>query len=238
MSERNILILGASSDVAIEFIKKSKIDYDRFFLHFRNMNSSFSETISTLGEKATLLQADLSQKNEVETLCEKIKYENISHVLCLTSAPAVNLKFHKSDSIIFESMINTNVMGIIPALQVVLSKMIKLKFGRIVFCLSSYVCNTPPKFQSPYITAKYALLGLMKSLSVDYINKGITVNAISPDMMNTKFLKDIPSLIVEQHAESSALKRNLNPSDLISSLKFFLSDDNVAITGQNLLISV
>ena len=45
--------------------------------------------------------------------------------------------------------------------------------GKVVFMLTSCVLNMPSKYQASYVTAKYALLGLMRSLSVEYADKGI-----------------------------------------------------------------
>lgn len=67
--------------------------------------------------------------------------------------------------------------------------MAKKKYGRIVFMLTSCTINNPPKYQSSYVTVKYALLGLMKALAVEYADRGITVNGVSPDMMETKFFQ-------------------------------------------------
>ena len=82
-------------------------------------------------------------------------------------------------------------------LQAFIPKMSKQNYGKIVFMLSAYLLGIPPKFQSPYITVKYALLGLMRNLASEYAAKGIMVNAVSPDMMETKFLSELPELIKE-----------------------------------------
>ena len=58
--------------------------------------------------------------------------------------------------------------------------MAKRKKGKIIFMLTVHTCQTPLKGCADYITEKYALLGLMKALAVEYANKGITVNGISP----------------------------------------------------------
>ena len=84
---------------------------------------------------------------------------------------------------------------------------------------------------------KYALLGLMKSLSVEYADKGIMVNGVSPDMIETKFLKDIPDLVIRQNAERSPLKRNLTIEDVVPTFDFLLSDAADTITGQNIGIT-
>jgi 3-oxoacyl-[acyl-carrier protein] reductase len=87
------------------------------------------------------------------------------------------------------------------------------------------------------VTVKYALLGLMKSLAVEYADKGITVNGVSPDMMETKFLSDIPEMIVEQNRENSPLGRNILVEEVTPLMKHMLSDAGASMTGQNIGIT-
>jgi len=121
--------------------------------------------------------------------------------------------------------------------RAILPGMSKQKHGRIVAILSSCTAGTPPKFLSNYVTVKYALLGLVKCLSSEYSDKGVTVNAVSPEMIETKFLSKTPALIAEKNALDSPLKRNLTVSDVTPMLVYLLSDDASAVSGQNFVIN-
>ena len=83
---------------------------------------------------------------------------------------------------------------------------------------------------------KPAVLILNKFLAAEYIEKGITVNAVSPDMMETGFIDNIPDLIKAQNAESSPIKRNLKVEDVIPTFKYLLSDGADTVYGQNIVI--
>ena len=76
----------------------------------------------------------------------------------------------------------------------------------------------------------------MRNLAAEYIEKGITVNAVSPDMMETSFIDNIPDLIKAQNAESSPIKRNLKVEDVIPTFKYLLSDGADTVYGQNIVI--
>ena len=103
--------------------------------------------------------------------------------------------------------------------------------------MSAYVKIDDPKYAAPYVTAKYALLGLMKDLAAEYAAKGITVNGISPQMIETKFLKDVPELIVEQQRTAGPLQRLLQKEDILPTIRLLLSDEAEAITGENIAIT-
>ena len=116
--------------------------------------------------------------------------------------------------------------------------MAKKKLGKVVFMLSYCVVNQPAmKFAVPYTSTKYALLGLMKCLSAEYADKGVTVNGVSPSMINTKFLAGVPELVIQKNALESPLKRNLQVQDILSAFDFFLSDGADCIAGQNLAVT-
>ena len=119
-------------------------------------------------------------------------------------------------------------------LQKFIPKMSKNKYGKIVFMLSAYLLGVPPKFQSPYITIKYALLGLMRNLAAEYAAKGIMVNAVSPDMMETKFLSELPDLIIEQSAKNNPLGRNIYIDEVVPTIEYLLSSGSDMVTGQNI----
>lgn len=100
--------------------------------------------------------------------------------------------------------------------------------------LSAVTLGMPPKFMSSYVTVKYALLGLIKSMAIEYADKGITVNAISPNMMETQFLDEIDERIVEMNKEQSAMKRNTGVDETVAGIMFLLSENAGYMNGVNL----
>ena len=115
--------------------------------------------------------------------------------------------------------------------------MAKNKYGRVVVMLTSCTVNVPPKYLASYTTSKYALLGLVKSLAVEYAGNNVTINGISPTMIETKFLSKVPSLLVEQNALKSPNGKNLTVDEVTPMIEFLLSDKACAITGENIAIT-
>jgi 3-oxoacyl-[acyl-carrier protein] reductase len=109
--------------------------------------------------------------------------------------------------------------------------------GKIVFVLSSYTINVPPKALADYVTAKYSLLGLMKALASEYADKGVSINAVSPSMAETRFLSELPAKLVEMTADNHPQKRNARPDDIVPLIQFLLSKESSFITGANVPIA-
>lgn len=236
MINKNVLlIIGASSDIGIALIKRVVGNYSLIFAQYRNLNESLAEIKRQYEDKILLIQADLSKEEEISRMINQIRQTNIivDHIVHLAAMKTGNIQFRKEKWHTVESYINISVKSIYLILQALLPEMVKQGYGKVIFMLTTYIGNFPPKFLSSYIISKHALLGLMQSLAVEYINYGITFNGVSPDMIETKFLSDLPHWLPEQNAQSSILKRNLTVEDVVPTFEFLLSDGTDAITGQN-----
>lgn len=236
-----LLVTGASSDVGIKLIKKIYKEYATIYLHYGHMNDKLEKTIEMLSCEVDVkpIQADFSNLDDVKSMIADIesygKYPNsIVHI----AAPRIyNKQFHKDEWENYNKGWEISVRSIVLILNSFIKKMSKMNYGRIVFMLTSNTLEKPAKYQASYVTYKYALLGLMKSLSVEYIEKGITVNGVSPNMMETKFLENVPDLIIEQNATSSPIGRNILVDEVIPVIEYMLSDMGESMTGQNIGIT-
>lgn len=234
-----MLVTGASSDIGTAMIREVYNEYDGIWAHFSKSEERIQQLKSELGEKILPIQADFANEQEVIKMVENIRADGRvpNNIVHLCAVPTVNQKFHKQIWADYQKGIDVSLRSIVIILQNFIPDMVKQKYGRIVFMLTSYVVGVPPKFQSPYVTVKYAEHGLMKNLASEYADKGITVNAVSPDMIETRYLDNIPHLIVEQNAERMPLKRNLKVDDVVPAFKYLLSDSSEYVNGLNLSIT-
>ncbi|MDO4219294.1 MAG: SDR family oxidoreductase [Synergistaceae bacterium] len=236
-----LLLTGASSDVGMSLLAEIFADYETIYLQYRNMNERLKKLIDTIGKKTKVcpLQADFRDVNSINSMIYSI-IENgdlPNNIVHFPAAKAYNMQFHKDNWENYNTGWQISVRSIVLVLQAFIKNMAKERYGRIVFMLTSYTNNLPARYQTSYVTVKYALLGLMKSLSVEYADKGITVNGVSPDMMETKFLSELPDLIVETNREGSPIGRNIYVNEIIPIFKYMLSDLGASITGQNIAIT-
>lgn len=239
MNKKVLLVLGASSDIGMELIRQSADQFDYILAHFCHLNDQLQNLKSSLGDRLYLLNADFSKLNETQDLISKIKEIGLlpTHILHLPSPKLSYTKYQKIEWEAFTEGLDTSLRSAVLITQAFLPVMAKNKFGRVVIMLSSCTLNTPPKYMASYVTVKYSLLGLINALSTEYADRGITINGISPDMIETKFLANIPELITQQNAMNAPKKRNLTITDVIPTIKFLLSDQSECITGQNIGIT-
>lgn len=235
-----ILITGASSNVGTDFISRNIDQYATIIAQYRTMNPTLTKLSHNHPNRIILKQCDFADLEATQQFADSIITDGIipTHFLHLPSIPLKNEKFIKTTWDLFELELSVSLRSAVILSQTLLPQMAKYKYGKIVYMLSSVVTNHPTtKYASVYTTAKYALLGLMNCLSSEYAEKHITINAISPSLMETAFLKNMPQLLIDLNATESPLKRNLLTSDVLPSIEFLLSSASDCITGQNLPIT-
>jgi len=239
MMSKILLVSGASSDIGGAFIRRAAKDYDQIVCHYGRTIQKIERLIQEFGEKIVPLQADFSDPKQVERFTAEMVERGLipSYFVHLPAIPNVNLQFPKTEWADYENQWMVQVQSAYILCRTFLPYMAKAKFGHIVFMLTENVArNIPGKFAVPYSVAKFALLGLMKCLAAEYAEKGITINGISPSMIETAFVSGVPELTRSLSAESSPLKRNLTVDDVVPTIEFLLSDGAGMITGQNIVV--
>lgn len=233
-----VFITGASSDIG-EALIKSLAEDCVIIAHYNSNNKRLLELQKETKNKIVPIQANFSSNESIIKMLDTIESEiGVPNKIIHLAAPKFeNLRFKDVDWNNFQNEINISLGSITLILNRFLPKMALQKRGRVVTILSSVVLGVPPKALTQYTTVKYALLGLMRALASEYADKKITVNCISPSMVETQFLSQINERIVELAAEAHPLKRNATVLDVIPSILMLMSDDAAYINGVNIPIT-
>ncbi len=221
------LILGASSDIGIELIKQTK---GPIIAHYRNSKQKLLELDN---KDITPVYGDFSTEQGIRDFINSVKQleQNITKIVHLPAELAKAAKFKSFDSEKYLVDINVSVLSFSLICKEFVPIMAKNRFGKVAVMLTSYCVGVPPKYLSSYVSSKYALMGMTKSLAVEFADKGITFNAVAPSMVETGFLETLPSFEIESTALKSPLKRNATPKDVVGVLKFLLDDNNEYLNG-------
>ena len=239
MSEKKVLLVtGASSDLGSALIKKVAPDFDVILAHYRNSVSVIEELQTQFKDKIIPVSSDFSDLEDTYAFVDKIESLGLypTHIVHLPADRLRNSHFHKAEWESFQKELDISLRSAVIILKHFIKYMAKNRYGKIVIMLSSVVRDAPPNNMCDYVTVKYSLLGLMKSLSVEYASKGISVNAVSPDMIETKFVSEIPELIRQMNAQNSPTGKNLEVSDVVPTIEYLLSKESDSLTGQNFFI--
>jgi 3-oxoacyl-[acyl-carrier protein] reductase len=245
--KKTYLVIGASSDIGMALIRKlaeTANEEMTIIAHFHKKNDSFIMLEGELNHGSTqhdfrTIQADLSNFTAIQEFVEKIKKENvfITHIIHLPASKFSHARIKELDWGSVLADMEIQIHSLVEIFKEFLPSMAKAGYGKVVVMLTSAVYNTPPKFTAHYLMSKYALLGLMKGAAVEYAEKGININGISPNMIETKFLDNIDKRLIEINMKNSLIKRTISINEVVAGILFLLSDDSSAMYGVNLNLS-
>jgi 3-oxoacyl-[acyl-carrier protein] reductase len=241
MATETVLITGASSDIGCAIVKSllSRPDGTTVLAHSFASGERLRVLQAEFGSRLQLLESDFSQRSSVEAMAEQIASGHGTPA-GIIHLPALRLsyeRFTKFNWNRFEADLAIQVESAVILLQRFLPEMVKLPRARVLFVLSSVVHGVPPKFMSMYTIIKYMQLGLMRSVAAEYASSTVRINAISPTMVETRFLNDIADVAVRMSAAANPQGRNATTADLLGTVEFLLSPASDFIHGIDIPIA-
>jgi NAD(P)-dependent dehydrogenase (short-subunit alcohol dehydrogenase family) len=228
-----MLIIAASSDLSISYlesIKNDKLDID---VIVRDSSRIPENILSMIDE---IYEFDL---NDLESLHRFISTSKYSQIIFFQGIDIIKpFQLYNINDI--SQTFNVNVLSIISLLNILIAKKYLLKEASIVIIssISGITKGTPGHVL--YSSSKAALIGLVKSLSLELSRRSIRINCISPGLIQTEslFAKNNQILSNEEKlAYDSKYPLGLGKLDSLNgTIKFLLGTSSKWITGQNLIV--
>jgi 3-oxoacyl-[acyl-carrier protein] reductase len=136
----------------------------------------------------------------------------------------------------WDLVLDVNVKGVLHSVQACLPAMKRRRYGRIV--LTSSI--TGPLVAVPalahYAASKAALLGMMKSMALELVGEGITVNAVQPGNVRTGGFEQLDERYQREMIESIPLRRLAEPEEVGWAVRFLASEEAAYVVGASLVL--
>lgn len=136
----------------------------------------------------------------------------------------------------WQEVLRANLDSVFNVTRQVINGMIERNFGRIVN-ISSINGQKGQFGQTNYSAAKAGMHGFTKALAQEVVNKGITVNTVSPGYVATDMVKKMPAEIVEKIVAQIPVGRLAQPEEIARVVAFLAADESGYITGANMAIN-
>ena len=114
--------------------------------------------------------------------------------------------------------------------------MLKNKYGRIVN-ITSIVGHTGNLGQSNYAASKAGIIGMTKSLAIEYAKKNITLNCVSPGFIQTRMTENIIESIKAVLTSKIPMSKLGTGEDVANTVAFLSSDAASYITGETIHVN-
>jgi NAD(P)-dependent dehydrogenase (short-subunit alcohol dehydrogenase family) len=110
-------------------------------------------------------------------------------ILINNAGQAASAKFTDTDASLWNRILGVNLTGTYLCAREAVTDMLKGGFGRIVN-IASIAGLRGAAYLSAYVTSKHAVIGLTRSLALEYAARNITVNAVCPGYVDTDIVKN------------------------------------------------
>ena len=130
----------------------------------------------------------------------------------------------------FESVIATNLTGTFRFARAAAKRMMRARFGRIVF-MSSVGAYMGAPGQANYAASKAGLIGLARSMARELATRGITVNVVAPGPIDTDMLAAVDEARRDELAATVPVGRIGLPDEVAAAVRFLTADEAGFVTG-------
>ena len=227
LKNKKVLITGASGGIGNDLVKK-------FVSLGANVlgSGTKSEKLDQLKKKYPNIKVkrfDISEHSRIEEFIENVYLELGGLDILINNAGinADNLSLRMRDVNLTSTFILTKNS---------IKKMLKNKFGRIVN-ITSVVGHTGNLGQSNYSASKAAIIGMSKSLAIEYAKKSITINCVSPGFIVSDMTMNIAEK-VKLYLTSRIPMGKLGTGEDVSNCVAFLSSEQASyITGETIHVN-
>ena len=130
----------------------------------------------------------------------------------------------------FERVVDTNLKGSFRVAKRASSKMLRAKWGRIIF-ISSVVGLYGGPGQVNYAASKAGLVGMARSITRELGTRNITANVVAPGFIETDMTAVLPEATQAEYKKAIPLGRMAKPEEVADAVLWLAAENAGYVTG-------
>ncbi len=222
MDKKNIFVVGGSSGIGLEIVKKLRVDQSEIYVGSRT--SEFLSDYPDIHHLSTDITEEIPELDGLP---------DVVHGLVYCPGTIVLKPFQRLTMADFRNDLEINLLGAVKIIQSCLKRLKKSPTGASILLFSTVAVKVGMPFHASVASAKAAVEGLTRSLAAEFAPR-IRVNAIAPSLTSTPLAESLLSNEERQKAsaERHPLKRIGDPQEIAGFAQHLLSDEGSWVTGQ------
>ena len=236
LKDKNIIVTGASGGIGNSIVKKLNESGANILASGTRIEKL--EELKKDFEKIKILKFDISQSEKIDMFIENATKELGGSLDCLINNAGItqdNLAIRMSlDE--WRKVIDINLTSTFSMCKYAIKKMLKNKFGRVIN-ITSIVGHTGNIGQVNYSASKAGIIGLSKSLAIEYAKKNITINCVSPGFIVSDMTNNLPEKVKDQLTSRIPMARLGNGDDVSNCVAFLSSETTSYVTGETIHVN-
>ena len=232
---KKILITGATGGIGKALVKKfTSLEGNVLATGTKN------EKLDLLKKKfpeISILKFDISEHSKIEEFIENVNSQLTSLDVVVNNAGIAldNLSLRMKNEE-WQKVIDINLTSTFLLCKYAIKKMLKNKYGRIVN-IASIVGHTGNIGQANYAASKSGMIGMTKSLAIEYAKKNITLNCVSPGFIQSNMTDKILESIKAVLTSKIPMSKLGSGEDVANTVAFLSSDAASYITGETIHVN-
>ncbi|HET8627307.1 MAG TPA: SDR family NAD(P)-dependent oxidoreductase [Thermomicrobiales bacterium] len=197
-----------------------------------------ADALAAEGRRALAVRADVSRREDVAAMVRAAE-EAFGRLDILVNNAGIGGKaapIEQQSDADWDTVMAVNLKSVYLCCQAAIPGMKARRYGRIVNVASIAGKEGNPNMV-PYSTAKAGVIGLTKALAKEVGADGISVNAVSPAVIETTLLEQLTPEQVQYMVQRIPLGRVGQPEEVAALIAWLASDECTFTTGQCVDIS-
>lgn len=197
--------------------------------------------VEQTGRRVIVAEVDVTKSTDVDALTARAARElGGVHIVVANAGIARKVELADLDDTAFNQVIDVNLNGVWRCFRAAIPHMQRAGFGRLI--ATSSVAGTVSAWSqhAHYTASKAALVGLVRTLAVEFAASGITANAVAPGLIRTPQSLDPVNSLGPEGVAAAAGKipagRVGRPEDIAYVYQFLASQEAAYLNGQLLVV--